>query len=95
MSRLPGARPIAPGASIRSGHGSSPARARPRTTRTKPAILTLASGSTQPPRAAAPAPSTTNTTVNPIAKGTLADTIRLATPRSPSRSTSTDEIAER
>jgi hypothetical protein len=70
-------------------------KARPRTTRTKPASFVRVSASTQPPSAAAAAPSTTKTTVKPAANGTLATTTRFATPRSPRRSTSTDVIADR
>ncbi len=89
------ARPRTPGATIRSGHGISPANARPSTTSTNPATSVWRSLSSTPPTAAAAAPSTTKTTVNPSAKGTLATTMRRATPRSPRRSTSTAETAER
>src|SRR3954452_1827819 len=89
------ARPRAPGASIRSGQGSKPANASPRTTSTNPAIFVRVSWSSHPPSAAAPAPRTTKTTVKPSANGTLAATTRRAEPRSPRRSTSTDEIADR
>ena len=89
------ARVSAPGASMRSGHGSRPMKASPSTTSTKPAIFVRVSRSTQPPSAAAPAPSTTKTTVKPSANGTLAATTRRAIPRSPSRSTSTAVIADR
>ena len=89
------ARVSAPGASMRSGQGSSPMKASPSTTSTKPAIFVRVSWSTQPPSAAAPAPRTTKTTVKPSAKGTLAAITRRAIPRSPSRSTSTAVIADR
>ena len=78
-----------------SGHGSSPMNASPITTRTNPAIFTCVCLSTVPPIAAAPAPSRTNTVVKPRINGMLATTIRRLTPRSPRRSTSTAEIAER
>jgi len=45
--------------------------------------------------AAAPAPRMTNTTVNPAMNGMLAATTRRPEPRSPSRSTSTAETADR
>src|SRR3954449_2603291 len=84
-----------PGAIVRSGHGRSPMNARPITISTKPAILTCVCLSTVPPIAAAPAPSSTNTVVKPRMNGMLAMTIRRLNPRSPSRSTSTAEIADR
>src|SRR3954467_5025491 len=59
-----------PGASKRSGTGSSPRNARPSTMRTKPAISVCALGENALPTAAAPAPSTTKTTVNPKMNGT-------------------------
>ncbi len=69
--------------------------ASPTTTRTKPAISFCASPETTPPIAAAPAPSTTKTTVKPATNGRLEVTTRRATPRSPSRFASTLERAER
>ena len=84
-----------PGATVRSGQGSKPMNASPITISTKPAILTCVCLSTVPPIAAAPAPSSTKTVVKPRMKGMLAITIRRLTPRSPSRSTSTAEIADR
>ena len=92
---LPCARRRSPGATARSGHGRTPRNARPSTTRTKPAILTCDRLSTVLPTAAAAAPRRTNTAVKPITNGTLATTMRLETPRSPRRSTSTAETAER
>ena len=83
------------GATARSGHGRSPMNASPSTTSTNPAILSWVSLSTALPTAAAPAPRTTKTIVKPRMNGTLASAIRRPTPRSPSRSISTAEIADR
>ena len=65
------ARTTRPGASIRSGHGSNPANASPKTTSRSPASSIRRSGASTDPSAAAPAPSRTKTTVNPRTKGTL------------------------
>ena len=92
---LPRARPSIPAPTIRSGQGSSPANASPSTTSTKPATSVCCCLSSTPPIAAAAAPSSTKTTVKPKANGMLATTTRRATPRSPSRSTSTAETADR
>jgi len=84
-----------PGATARSGHGRSRRNASPITTSTNPAIFSCVGLSTVLPTAAAPAPSRTKITVKPRMNGRLATTMRLPTPRSPRRSTSTAEIADR
>ena len=84
-----------PGAIARSGHGSRPTNASPSTISTKPAISVCVVFATELAIAAAPAPSTTNTTVKPAMNGTLASTTRRAEPRSPRRVTSTADTAER
>jgi hypothetical protein len=75
--------------------GKRPTNARPSTTSTNPAISVCALPDTVLPIAAAPAPSTTKTTVKPRMNGRLATTTRRALPRSPRRPVSTLEIAER
>ena len=84
-----------PGATARSGHGSSPMNASPITTSAKPAICVWVVLATTLAIAAAPAPSATKTTVKPAMNGMLAATTRRPAPRSPSRSTSTAETADR
>src|SRR5687768_11025495 len=81
----------------RSGHGSRPMKARPNTTRTKPAMRSSRNWSPRirPPTSAAPTPSSTKNAVNPSTNGTLPVITRLAVPRSPSRSASTAETADR
>ncbi len=70
-------------------------KARPSTTSTKPAISRCCRAETALPIAAAPAPSTTKTTVKPRMNGMLAETTLRVALRSPSRSTSTAETAAR
>ena len=89
------ARETSPGASARSGIGSSPTNARPITTRMNPAIVSWVFLSTVLAIAAAPAPRITNTIVNPMMNGMLEITIRRLVPGWPSRSTSTPETAAR
>src|SRR5437868_9496084 len=84
-----------PGATTRSGIGSRPTNARPRTTSTKPATSVCAPAETVFPIAAAPAPRTTKTTVNPSTNGMLATSTRRVVPVSPSRPGSTLESADR
>ena len=84
-----------PGASTRSGTGSSPTNARPSTTRMNPATWMRAGPERRVPIAAAPAPSTTKTTVKPRMKGRLETTTRRAVPRWPSCPASTLESAAR
>src|SRR5829696_5086646 len=86
-----------PAPTSRSGHGSSPMNTSPNTIRTKPAICSSRNWFRviERPTAAAPAPRSTNTATRPATNGTLATTTRRAAPGSPSRSASTDEIAER
>ena len=81
-----------------SGHGSSPMKASPNTTRTKPEIFSSRNWSrksepptSEPPRRRA----ATNTAVNPSTNGTLAATTRRAVPGWPSRSASTADTADR
>src|SRR5579862_560470 len=84
-----------PGATARSGQGSSPAKARPITTSAKPAISVCVPFVTTLAIAAAAAPRTTKTVVKPAMNGTLAATTRRPVPRSPSLATSTAETADR
>ena len=77
------------------GSGSRPTNASPITTSAKPAICVwLVFGDDARDRGGA-APSATKTIVKPTMNGMLATTTRLPAPRSPSRSTSTAETAER
>ena len=80
-----------------SGHGSSPMKASPNTTRTKPEIFSSRNWSrkSEPPTSAAATPSATNTAVKPSTNGTLAATTRRAVPGWPRRSASTADTADR
>jgi hypothetical protein len=89
------AAPSSPGATERSGIGSRPTNTRPITISAKPAIFSWVVCVTTPAIAAAPAPSTTNPKLKPAMNGRLESTTRRAAPRSPSRSTSIAETAER
>ena len=77
------------------GPGQQPDEPDPITTSAKPAISVCVSLATTLAIAAAPAPRMTKTTVKPAMNGRLAATILLPTPRSPKRSTSIAETAER
>src|ERR687886_3049485 len=89
--------PTSPGAISRSGNGSSPANASPKTITTKPATAwtRVELSETASPTRPAPAPSATNKTVKPATNGRLARKTRFVVPRSPSRLASTAETAER
>ena len=69
----------------------------PKTISTNPAICSSRNWfrRSEPPIAAAPAPSPTKTAVKPSTNGTLARTTRSADPGSPRRSASTAETADR
>ncbi len=71
--------------------------ASPKTTRTNPETFSSRRrlGTSRPPTSAAPTPSRTKKAVNPSTNGMLDTTTRRAVPRSPSRSASTAETAER
>ena len=86
-----------PAPTSRSGHGSRPMKANPKTTRTKPATRWSRNWLLRnpAPMSWAPMPSATKTAVKPSTNGMLASTTRRADPRSPSRSASTAETAER
>ncbi len=84
-----------PGASILSVQGSTPMNVSPMTTSTKPASSAWLSAGSTLPIAAAPAPRSTKTTVNPAMKGRLANATRRAAPGCPSRSASIAETADR
>src|SRR4051794_14365977 len=89
------ARCSSPGATALSGIGIRPMKASPITTSAKPAICVWLDLGTTLAIEAAAAPSATKTSVKPMMNGMLAITTRLPAPRSPSRSTSTEETAER
>ena len=91
----PRARVMSCGKKARSGHGKSPTKPSPITIRRKPANSSCVRLSSRLPIAAAPAPSSTKTTVNPSTNGTLASATRRPTPRWPKRPASTAEIADR
>ena len=86
-----------PAPTSRSGHGSSPMKASPNTTRTKPEIFSNRNWSrkSEPPTSAAATPRATNTALKPSTNGTLAATTRRAVPGWPRRSASTADTAER
>src|SRR5437667_9151169 len=89
--------PTRPGATRRSGNGSRPTTASPKTTTTKPATACthVEFSETALPTRPAPAPSATKSTVKPATNGRLARETRLVVPASPSRPASTAETADR
>src|SRR5204862_3792906 len=91
------ASPTRPGATSRSGNGSSPMKASPKTTTMKPATACtrVEFSETESPTRPAPAPSATNSAVNPATNGRLPINTRRVVPGSPSRPASTAETAER